>query len=172
MDERVKEQCFLAFCEALSNAVRHAQAGRVDVVLDLPSPGRLRLEIADDGIGFDMHTAFQRPAGLGTRILLLTMHDDPAAALEEAQEAGVAGYVLKDNSFEELVLAVATVAAGGTFLTLIHPRQAARTPAPRPHDPYPVAAGTRGHPADRPRQQQQGDCPDLRPKPADGRHLP
>lgn len=44
------------------------------------------------------------------------MHDDPSAALE-AEEAGVAGYVLKENSFEDLLLAIKTVAAGGTFLT-------------------------------------------------------
>jgi DNA-binding NarL/FixJ family response regulator len=53
---------------------------------------------------------------LDTRCLLLTMHDDSAAALE-AQEAGAAGYILKDNSFEELVLAVRNIAAGGTFVT-------------------------------------------------------
>jgi DNA-binding NarL/FixJ family response regulator len=35
----------------------------------------------------------------------------------EAQEAGAAGYVLKDNSFEELVQAVHTIVAGGTFVT-------------------------------------------------------
>lgn len=55
-------------------------------------------------------------AALDTRVLLLTMHTEPAAALE-AQAAGVAGYVLKDNSFEELILAARTLAAGGTFVT-------------------------------------------------------
>ena len=55
-------------------------------------------------------------AALDTQVLLLTMHDDVAVALQ-AQEAGVAGFVLKDNSFEELVLAVRTLAAGGTFIT-------------------------------------------------------
>jgi len=65
MDERVKEQCFLGFREALSNAVRHAQASRVDVRLEIPSPQRLTLEIADNGVGFDTHCTFQRPAGLG-----------------------------------------------------------------------------------------------------------
>jgi DNA-binding NarL/FixJ family response regulator len=54
--------------------------------------------------------------GLDTRIVLLTMHDDPSAVLQ-ALETGVAGYVLKDNSFEELVQAVQSVAAGGTFVT-------------------------------------------------------
>jgi DNA-binding NarL/FixJ family response regulator len=55
-------------------------------------------------------------AGCHTRVLLLTMHSDPSMALE-AQEAGAAGYVLKDNTFEELVTAVRTVVAGGTFMT-------------------------------------------------------
>ena len=55
-------------------------------------------------------------AGCRTRVLLLTMHSDPSMALE-AQEAGAAGYVLKDNTFEELVTAVRTVVAGGTFMT-------------------------------------------------------
>ena len=55
-------------------------------------------------------------AGLDTRVVLLTMHDDPSAVLQ-AQEAAVAGYILKDNSFEELVQAVRTVAAGGTFVS-------------------------------------------------------
>lgn len=55
-------------------------------------------------------------AGLYTQVILLTMHDDPSAALE-AQEAGASGYVLKDNSFEELVQAVHAVVAGGRFVT-------------------------------------------------------
>ncbi len=55
-------------------------------------------------------------AGFATRVVILTMHGDPSAALE-AQEAGVAGYVLKDNTFEELLTAVRVVAFGGTFMT-------------------------------------------------------
>lgn len=65
LDDRVKEHCFLAFREAMSNAVRHAQARRVDVVLKIRSPGRLCLAILDDGVGFDTHAAFELPAGLG-----------------------------------------------------------------------------------------------------------
>lgn len=55
-------------------------------------------------------------AGFSTRVILLTMHEDPSAVLE-ALEAGASGYVLKDNSFEELVQAVRTVVAGGSFVT-------------------------------------------------------
>ncbi len=54
--------------------------------------------------------------GLSTHIVLLTMHEDPSAALE-AKEAGAAGYILKGTSFEDLVTAVRTVVAGGTFVT-------------------------------------------------------
>jgi DNA-binding NarL/FixJ family response regulator len=75
-------------------------------ILDLSMPQATGIEI----------TRRVEAAALDTRCLLLTMHDDPAAALE-AQEAGAAGYILKDNSFEELTLAVRSIAAGGTFVT-------------------------------------------------------
>jgi DNA-binding NarL/FixJ family response regulator len=55
-------------------------------------------------------------ADLETRTVLLTMHDDPALAIQ-TQQAGAAGFVLKDNSFEDLILAIRTVAGGGTFVS-------------------------------------------------------
>ncbi len=75
-------------------------------ILDLSMPQLTGIEV----------TRRVEEAGCDTRIVLLTMHDDPSAVLQ-AQEALVAGYVLKDNSFEELVQAVRTVATGGTFVT-------------------------------------------------------
>lgn len=75
-------------------------------ILDLSMP---------DGTGIEVARQVEA-AGLDTRVILLTMHDDPAAALQ-AQEAGAAGYVLKGNPFAELLIAVHTVAAGGTFVT-------------------------------------------------------
>jgi len=65
LDEQVKEQCFLAFREALSNAVRHAAASRIDVVLRVRTNDRLILAISDDGVGFDPRRTGARPAGLG-----------------------------------------------------------------------------------------------------------
>jgi len=47
--------------EALTNVARHAQAGKAAVVLR-PGPRRVRLTIADDGIGFDPHAPL-RPGG-------------------------------------------------------------------------------------------------------------
>jgi len=97
----------------LAQAANGAEAWRLieslqpDVaILDLSMPEATGIEVARR----------VEAAGLDTRVVLLTMHDDPSAALQ-AQEAGAAGYVLKDLSFEELVLAVQTVAAGGTFIT-------------------------------------------------------
>ncbi|WP_295393017.1 GAF domain-containing sensor histidine kinase [uncultured Thiodictyon sp.] len=65
LDEQVKEQCFLAFREALSNAVRHAAASHVEVVFRVRTNDRLILAISDDGVGFDLSRTGERPAGLG-----------------------------------------------------------------------------------------------------------
>ncbi|WP_295583701.1 GAF domain-containing sensor histidine kinase [uncultured Lamprocystis sp.] len=65
LDDQVKEQCFLAFREALSNAVRHAAASRIDVLLRVRTNDRLILVISDNGRGFDTHPTGAGPAGLG-----------------------------------------------------------------------------------------------------------
>lgn len=65
--------------------------------------------------GIDVAHAVQ-DSRLPTRVLLLTMHNDPCAATN-ALQAGAAGYVVKDSLFEELLLAVRILAAGGTFMT-------------------------------------------------------
>ncbi|MBF0612180.1 MAG: response regulator transcription factor [Magnetococcales bacterium] len=75
-------------------------------LLDISMPGMSGIEVAKLII----------EEGLPTRIVLLTMHDDPALAAE-AKQTGAHGYVLKDNTFEELLEAVETVANGGTFMS-------------------------------------------------------
>jgi DNA-binding NarL/FixJ family response regulator len=75
-------------------------------ILDLAMPRATGIEVARR----------VEAAALGTRVVLLTMRDDAATAVQ-AQQAGVTGFVTKDNSFEELALAVRSVAAGGTFVT-------------------------------------------------------
>lgn len=77
-------------------------------ILDISMPGLTGIEIARK----------TNAAGFATQVILLTAHEDPFVAIE-AQQAGAAGYLLKDNSFEELIIAVQTVAAGGTFMTPI-----------------------------------------------------
>lgn len=78
---------------------------RPDVaVLDLAMPGMSGIAVAER-IAASM---------LPTRALILTMHDDPFYA-SEAERIRVAGYVLKERSFAELIQAITTVAAGGVF---------------------------------------------------------
>ncbi len=69
LEDRVKEQCFLAFREALSNALRHAQASQVLVVLRVRPEDRLTLVVIDDGVGSDTRQTFQRPSGLGLSMI-------------------------------------------------------------------------------------------------------
>ncbi|HET7343949.1 MAG TPA: response regulator transcription factor [Methylomirabilota bacterium] len=89
-------------------AVRRAAAIRPDVaIVDLTMPGlsgvetlgRLRREV---------------PA---TRLLVLTMHDDPGYA-RLAMEAGAAGHVIKDAESSELLAAIRAVHRGRTFVQL------------------------------------------------------
>lgn len=55
-------------------------------------------------------------AALDTRCLLLATHEDPTLA-PQALRAGAAGYVLKENKFEQLMLALHTIHCGGTFVS-------------------------------------------------------
>ena len=49
--QEVGEQALAALREALSNAARHADAGQVDVTVDVDSDGMLAVQVTDDGIG-------------------------------------------------------------------------------------------------------------------------
>lgn len=118
-DHAIVRQGLAALLQAEPDIALLAQAADGATVWDLIVAHQPDLAILDlsmpQGTGIEV-TRRVEAAGLDTRCLLLTMHDDLAAALE-AQEAGAAGYILKDNSFEELVQAVRSIAAGGTFVT-------------------------------------------------------
>jgi two-component system, NarL family, response regulator NreC len=63
------------------------------------------------------------------RVIVLTMHDDHAFA-REALRLGAHGYLLKEGAADDLIRAIETVMAGGTYL---HPElgaRMARTDAP------------------------------------------
>ena len=51
-----------------------------------------------------------------TKVIIVTMQSDPHY-VKETFKTGVAGYLLKDCAFEELVEAVHTVADGGTYVS-------------------------------------------------------
>lgn len=75
-------------------------------VLDIRMPGVTGLDVAQ-AIGGER---------LPTRVLFLTMHDQPAM-FERAMSLGVAGYVLKDAALSEIVSAVRAVGEGRSFVS-------------------------------------------------------
>lgn len=96
----------VAEAEDAEGAVRYLRGHKPDVlILDLNMPGRPSLE----AIG-DMHEASP-----GTKIVVLTMQQEPAFARRALQQ-GVLGYVLKEAADDELVQAVRSAAAGETYL--------------------------------------------------------
>jgi DNA-binding NarL/FixJ family response regulator len=76
------------------------------LLLDVSLPGI-------DGIEFATTVRKEAPE---IRIVLLTMHEDDGT-LRRAMSAGVDAYVPKTAPTEELIRAIETVAAGGTFLS-------------------------------------------------------
>ncbi|HET7488876.1 MAG TPA: response regulator transcription factor [Acidimicrobiales bacterium] len=110
-----------------SDAVALARAAKPDVfVMDVGLPGTSGIEA----------TRMVTGASPGTRVLVLTVHDD-VAYLRKAFEAGASGYLVKDAADVELVLAVRHVAAGQQY---VHPSLGAalldqRASAARPAGP-------------------------------------
>jgi two-component system response regulator NreC len=103
-----REDGFEVVAEAgdVADARRYVRAHRPDVlVLDLNMPG-------DPSLPAIPIFLEESP---GTRVVVLTMQEDPAFA-REALQAGASGYVLKEAADEELVQAVRAAADGGTFL--------------------------------------------------------
>ena len=114
-------------------ALRRAAATHPDVAeVDLAMPGLSGVETLE-------RLRRQVPA---TRLLVLTMHDDPGYA-RLTQAAGAAGHVIKDAESAELLAAIRAVHRGRTFVQV-----GAATAAPEPARP-PAAT-----PALSPRERQ------------------
>lgn len=75
------------------------------VVMDLTMPGL-------NGVEATRSVRAQCPE---SRVLILTMHDDPES-LREVLRAGASGYVTKGMVAEELALAIAAVASGSFYV--------------------------------------------------------
>jgi signal transduction histidine kinase len=60
-----EEHLFRIVLEALNNLVKHARAGRADVRLTVED-GLMRMEVGDDGVGFDPVVAHVGHLGLST----------------------------------------------------------------------------------------------------------
>jgi DNA-binding NarL/FixJ family response regulator len=89
-------------------ALRQTRQANPDVLtLDLTMPGSGGLKTLE-GL---------RQACPQTRVLVLTMHEDPSY-LRAALAAGVSGYVVKSAVDAELLAAIRSVAQGRTFVTI------------------------------------------------------
>ena len=105
-------------------AIRRATSSRPDVaVVDLTMPGLTGVETLE-GLRREAPT---------TRLLVLTMHDDPGYA-RLAMAAGASGHVVKDAESGELLAAIRAVHRGRTFV------QVGSEPAPAdpPRPPVPA----------------------------------
>jgi two-component system response regulator NreC len=103
----------------VETALRMTRAHRPRVlVLDLNMPGRASLDAIPELL----------EAAPETRIVILTMQDEPALA-QAALRAGASGYVVKDAAGDELVQAVQLALQDQTYL---HPQLGARIAAQEP----------------------------------------
>ncbi len=75
-------------------------------ILDISMPGSGGLEIAE----------ILRKQGLNVKVLLLTMLTGPDL-LQQAMDAGVDGFLLKEDTFEELVTALQSLEEEGTYIS-------------------------------------------------------
>jgi two-component system response regulator NreC len=112
-----------------AGTVAKARDLRPDVLLlDLSMPGPSSGEVIRQVLRLS-------PA---TRILVLTMHDDPAY-LASAMLAGAAGYVVKKVADTELLQAIRAVHAGRTFVDLTRSSDPHQRPAEGAHSAGPGA---------------------------------
>ncbi len=88
-------------------ALRLIESIRPDVaILDISMPGPGGLEIAQ----------VLQEQRLPVKVLLLTMLTGPDL-LQQAMEAGANGFLLKENTFDELMTALKTVGKGETYVS-------------------------------------------------------
>jgi DNA-binding NarL/FixJ family response regulator len=92
-------------CDGAEALARIVSARPEIALLDLQMPGLSGIEVA-------RKAAESAP---DTAVLIYTGHGEPAL-VDEALNSGVRGLIQKDASLEELVRAVETVSAGGTYV--------------------------------------------------------
>jgi len=118
-DHVIFRQGLLKLLQSLQHIVVAGEAGTGRETVTLITRKKPDIAILDismpelDGFGILEHIKSQ---GIQTRVIFLTMYRDTLIA-KKALQAGVSGYVLKDNAFEDLLYAIRTVSEGGTFIS-------------------------------------------------------
>lgn len=122
-------------------ALRRARETHPDVaVIDLTMPGLSGVETLER-----LHRDLP-----DTRLLVLTMHDDPAYA-RVARTAGASGHVIKDSESSELLAAIRAVHRGRAFVQVggdaasTAPKGSTRTPALSQRERQVLEMLARGH---------------------------
>ncbi len=121
--------------EAMLDRVADLLAGECDVI-GTAIDGRQALDAAQNlkpdvlvlDISMPVMNGFEtarrlKEVGVKTRIVFLTVHDDPDFA-REALEVGALGYVIKPRIASDLLAAINEVHAGRTFVSPLSPPQA------------------------------------------------
>jgi two-component system response regulator NreC len=120
-----------ALVQADPRCTVRGEAGTLDQVRSVTADTRPDLLVLDISLGRENgldaveDLLVTRPQ---LRIVVLTMHDDPAFA-REALNRGVHGYLLKEAAAADLIRAIEVVMAGGTYL---HPQLGAEMVRHRP----------------------------------------
>ena len=78
-------------------------------------PSIVVMDLGLPGMGGIAATAHVLAAATSTRVLVFTMRDDDEA-VREALDAGAVGYIVKDSAPDELVAALAAIAAGAQVI--------------------------------------------------------
>ena len=118
-DHVIFRQGLLNLLQSSRDIVVVGEAGNGSETLNLIIKERPDIAIIDISMpGLDGFEIFQkiRETGIETKVIFLTMHKDSITA-KRAIQMDVAGYVLKDNAFEDLLYSIRSVSAGGTFIS-------------------------------------------------------
>ena len=128
-DHGVVRSGFRLILEAAEDIAVVGQAATGEEAITIAAEVRPDVLVMDVGLpdmsGIDA-TAQVLTASPGTRVLMLTVHDD-VAYLRGSFDAGAAGYLLKEAADVELVEAVRQVASGRQY---VHPTMGAALLAP------------------------------------------
>jgi len=118
-DHVIFRQGLLKLLQSSKDIIVAGEAGTGPETMNLVTSEKPDMAILDISMpGFDGFEILQRiqSQGINTKVIFLTMYKDTLMA-RKALQSGASGYILKDNAFADLLYAISTVSAGGTFIS-------------------------------------------------------